>query len=131
MVFTHCEHPVSNFGIRHLTLALSSDNWEDNMDFGFKSKFGWLDAKFLKYPNGRLAIQLMQDGFPFAKMSVNLPDVELQEREFFLDMYQCNSILEDIHDCGHFEHLGRKESSGFNTYSLYRVKNHIPLEVIQ
>lgn len=130
MVFTHCEHPVSNFGILHLTLALSSDNWEDNMDFGFKTKFGWLDAKFLKYPNGRLAIQLIQGGFPWARLTTNLPDVDLEPREFHFNKSDCWEIYKDLIDCGHFEDTGKKNESGFNTYPVMRVKNHIPLEVI-
>ena len=131
MAFIHCEHLAKNFGIRHLTLALSSDNWEDNMDFGFKSKYGWLTAKFGKYPNGRVGIQLLQDGFPFARMSVNLPDVELQEREFHLDMQQCLPIINDIMDCGHFEDMNREDQSGFKTFSVYKIKDHVPIDVVQ
>ena len=101
------------------------------MDFGFKSKYGWLTAKFGKYPNGRVGIQLLQDGFPFAKMSANLPDVELHEREFHLDMEQCYPIIKDIMDCGHFEDMNREDQSGFKTFSVYKIKDHVPIDVVQ
>jgi hypothetical protein len=96
--------------------------------FGFKTKYGWANVRWGRYNNNNLAIQLMTDSFePLAKMSVNLPDFELQDREFFLDINQCHSLLKDIHDCGHFEYLGRKEKSGFSEYSLYRVKDHVEI----
>jgi len=36
--------------------------------FGFKTKFGWLDARVGRYANGHLGIQLLQDGFPYASL---------------------------------------------------------------
>lgn len=99
--------------------------------FGFKSKYGWLTAKFDKYSNGRPSIHLYQDGFPFARMSVNLPDATLQDREFHLDMQQCDSIIKDIMDCGHFEPMNREDVSGFNTYEVFRIKDHVQIDVIQ
>jgi hypothetical protein len=97
--------------------------------FGFKTQFGWANVRWGKYPNGKLAIQLVSDYFePIAKMSVNLPDVELAEREFHLDMQQCHSLIKDIMDCGHFEGTGRYNPSGFNTYEVFRVKDHVPVE---
>ena len=52
--------------------------------FGFETKYGWANVRWGRYNNNNLAIQLMTDSFePLAKMSVNLPDFELQDREFF------------------------------------------------
>ena len=96
--------------------------------FGFKTKYGWANVRWGQYPNGKLAIQLVSDYFePIAKMSVNLPDVELAEREFHLDLNQCYSIIDDIMDCGHFESTGRHNPSGFNEYEVFRVKDHVTI----
>ena len=94
--------------------------------FGFKTQYGWANVRWGKYPNGKLAIQLVSDYFePIARMSVNLPDVELAEREFHLDMQQCLPIINDIMDCGHFEDMNREDQSGFKTFSVYKIKDKI------
>lgn len=94
--------------------------------FGFKTQYGWATVRWGQYPNGKLAIQLLSDYFePMARMSVNLPDVELSDREFHLDMNQCYSLIKDIMDCGHFEGTGRFHQSGFNDYEVFRVKDHV------
>ena len=98
--------------------------------FGFKTKFGWLDARFGKYPNDKLGIQLLKDGFPWARLSTNLPDVELEPREFHFNSSDCWEIYKDLIDCGHFEDTGVKHESGFNTYPVLRIKNHIPIEEV-
>ena len=98
--------------------------------FGFKTKYGWANVRWGKYPNGKLAIQLVSDYFePIAKMSVNLPDVELSDREFHLDMNQCYSLIKDIMDCGHFEGTGIYHQSGFNDYEVFKVKDHVNIQL--
>jgi hypothetical protein len=96
--------------------------------FGFKTQHGWANVRWGQYPNGKLAIQLVTDYFePMAKMSVNLPDVELADREFHLDIMQCHSIMKDIMSCGHFEGTGRMHQSGFNEYEVFKVKDHVKI----
>ena len=98
--------------------------------FGFKTKYGWANVRWGQYPNGKLAIQLVSDYFePIAKMSVNLPDVELAEREFHLDINQCYSLMKDIMDCGHFEGTGIYHQSGFNDYEVFKVKDHVNIQL--
>ena len=96
--------------------------------FGFKTQYGWANVRWGQYPNGKLAIKLMTDYFePMASMSVNLPDVELAEREFHLDMTQCFSLIKDILDCGHFQPTGVFHYSGFNEYEVFKVKDHVTI----
>ena len=95
----------------------------------FKSKYGWLTAKFDRYSNGHLGIQLFKDGFPFAKMSTNLPDTELDTREFHFNTNDCFEILRDVLDCGHFENMNRPDNSGFCTYTVLKVKDHVELSI--
>lgn len=98
--------------------------------FGFKTQHGWANVRWGQYPNGKLAIQLVTDYFePMAKMSVNLPDVELADREFHLDIMQCHSIMKDIMSCGHFEGTGRMHQSGFNEYEVFKVKDHVTIKL--
>ena len=66
--------------------------------FGFKTKFGWLDAKVGRYPNGHLGIQLFQDGFPYAYLSSNLADTELEPREFHFDQNKLWDLYRDLMD---------------------------------
>ena len=98
--------------------------------FGFKTKYGWANVRWGRYNNGKLAIKLMTDYFePLASLSVNLPDVELAEREFHLDMNQCHSLIDDIMDCGHFEGTGIYHQSGFNEYEVFKVKDHVTIQL--
>lgn len=95
--------------------------------FGFKTKFGWLDARVGRYANGHLGIQLLQDGFPYANLSTNLLDTELEPREFHFDENKLSDLYSDLMDCGHFENTGREDESGFCTYPVLKLKDHIEI----
>ena len=95
--------------------------------FGFKTKFGWLDARVGRYSNGHLGIQLLQDGFPYASLSSNLVDTELEPREFHFDFNKLSDLYGDLMDCGHFEDTGREDESGFCTYPVLKLKDHIEI----
>ncbi len=95
--------------------------------FGFKTKFGWLDARVGRYANGHLGIQLLQDGFPYASLSSNLVDTELEPREFHFDLNKLSDLYGDLMDCGHFEDTGREDNSGFCTYPVLKLKDHITI----
>ena len=95
--------------------------------FGFKTKFGWLDARVGRYANGHLGIQLLQDGFPYASLSSNLVDTELEPREFHFDLNKLSDLYGDLMDCGHFEDTGREDESGYCTYPVLKLKEHIEI----
>jgi hypothetical protein len=95
--------------------------------FGFKTKFGWLDARVGRYANGHLGIQLLQDGFPYASLSSNLVDTELESREFHFDENKLSDLYGDLMDCGHFEDTGREDESGYCTYPVLKLKDHIEI----
>ena len=46
------------------------------------TQYGWATAKFGRYANGHLGIQLYQEGSPLSKISTNIPDTKLESREF-------------------------------------------------
>ena len=95
--------------------------------FGFKTKFGWLDARVGRYANGHLGIQLLQDGFPYASLSSNLVDTELESREFHFDFNKLSDLYGDLMNCGHFEDTGREDKSGYCTYPVLKLKEHITI----
>ena len=95
--------------------------------FGFKTKFGWLDARVGRYANGHLGIQLLQDGFPYASLSSNLVDTELEPREFHFDFNKLSDLYGDLIGCGHFEDTGRTDTSGYCSYPVLKLKDHIEI----
>lgn len=95
--------------------------------FEINTKYGWATAKFGRYSNGHLGIQLFQEGLPLAKISVNLPDVEIDSREFHFNSNDSGSLQEDVLRCGHFEDTGKTHKSGWCEYPVYRVKDHVEI----
>jgi len=95
--------------------------------FGFKSKFGWLDARVGRYTNGHLGIQLFQDGFPWSSLTRNLIDTELESREFHFDKNNLFELYKDLMSCGHFEDTGREDKSGYCSYPVLKLKEHIKI----
>ena len=92
------------------------------------TSYGWTKARFGRYPNGHLGIQLFLDrGEPLAKISTNLPDTNLESREFHFDENNNPSLKESILSCGHFEDTGKSVQSGWCTYPVFKVKEHISL----
>jgi len=95
-----------------------------------KTTYGWAKAKFGRYANGHLGIQLFLDsGEPLAKISTNLTDTELEPREFHFDENTYSSLKDSILSSGHFENTGKVDKSGWCTYPVFKIKDHI--EVIE
>lgn len=94
-----------------------------------KTEYGWATAKFGRYSNGHLGIQLIQEGQPLAKISTNLIDTEIDPREFHFDDNNCGSMKEDILRCGHFEDTGKVDKSGWCDYPVFRLKDYV--EVVE
>ena len=92
-----------------------------------KTEFGWATAKFGRYANGHLGIQLFESGMPLARISTNLPDTEIESREFHFDDNNCGSIKDDILKSGYFEDTGKMDKSGWCEYPVYRVKDHVEI----
>lgn len=93
------------------------------------TEYGWASAKFGRYSNGHLGIQLFQDGCPLAKISTNIIDTEIEPREFHFDDNNCGSMKEDLLKCGHFEDTGKTNFSGFCEYPVFKLKDHV--EVVE
>lgn len=91
------------------------------------TEFGWATAKFGRYANGHLGIQLFESGMPLAKISTNLPDIEIEPREFHFDNNNFDSLKDDILKCGHFEDTGKVDKSGWCEYPVFKVKDHVEI----
>jgi len=67
-----------------------------------------------RYTNGNLAVQLMQEGEPYATLSTNIDGIVLDEDCFIAKNYSENKgLLEQFVENGLFEDTGEKVSSGF------------------
>jgi hypothetical protein len=67
-----------------------------------------------RYTNGNLAVQLMQEGEPYATLSTNIDGIVLDEDCFIAKNYSENKgLLEQFVESGLFEDTGEKVSSGF------------------
>ena len=71
--------------------------------------------EFLRYQNGNLAVQLnLDDGEPYATLSVNVEGVTLGEYEFVAKTYSENEgLVEQFIDKGHFVPVSRDAQVGF------------------
>jgi hypothetical protein len=93
-----------------------------------KTPYGWSQARFDRYANGHLGIQLFLDrGEPLAKISTNLIDSNLEPREFHFDENNNSSLKDSILSSGHFEDTGKSDNSGWCTYPVFKVKEHIEI----
>ena len=67
-----------------------------------------------RYTNGNLAVQLMQEGEPYATLSTNIDGIVLDKDCFIAKNYSENEgLLEQFVEQGLFEDTGEKVSSGF------------------
>ena len=67
-----------------------------------------------RYTNGNLAVQLMQEGEPYATLSTNIDGIVLDKDCFIAKNYSENKgLLEQFVENGLFEDTGEKVSSGF------------------
>ena len=92
-----------------------------------KTEFGWATAKFGRYSNGHLGIQLFESGMPLARISTNLPDTKIEPREFHFDNNNLHSLKDDILNSGHFEDTGKVDKSGWCEYPVFKVKDHVEI----
>jgi len=51
----------------------------------------------------------------------------LEPREFHFDFNKLSDLYGDLMDCGHFEDTGREDNSGFCTYPVLKLKEHIEI----
>ncbi len=94
-----------------------------------KTQYGWSTAKIGRYTNGHIGIQLFQGGSPLVKISTNLPDTNIDSREFHFNSNDAGTLKDDVLNSGHFEDTGKSEKSGFCEYPLFRLKDHV--EVVE
>lgn len=75
-----------------------------------------------QYPNGRMGIQLMEDGvIPYATLTVNLPNtiLKIKPNQAFVDLGNFPTAEDFITHNGLGKFTGLYDISGFNTYPLY------------
>ena len=74
-----------------------------------------------RYTNGNLAVQLMQEGEPYATLSTNVEGVTMDNDCFIAKNYSENEgLLDQFVESGLFEDTGRKVDSGFVCIPIYK-----------
>lgn len=95
------------------------------MDIIGKLKFNdeELQIRTTEYSDGRLAVVLRDStGLPYATISENIPELELQPEEFFAKMRAENEDLrEPLLATGIFEDTGRRVTNGFADSEVWRL----------
>ena len=84
-----------------------------------------VEMKLHQYGNGRPAIQLIdQIGCPFGMLTVNIPDIELEENEFCVKDWSENEVLVGavMEQTDLFEDTGRAVKMGFVMAPIWRLK---------
>jgi hypothetical protein len=76
-----------------------------------------------KYDNGRLAIRAMaEDGIPYAVLTVNLPDADLEPGEFFVKTWSENEgIAAAAISSGLFKDTGKRVATGWVEAQIWRI----------
>ena len=88
-----------------------------------KTRYGDMDVDIALYKTGGTAVILNQDGQRFATLSVNFPEVELEEGEFAVKTWSENEqIAEDALASGLFIDTGKRIRSGYVGASVWRFK---------
>ena len=78
--------------------------------------------KTAHYKNGRLAIKLTCEIGPMAVLTVNLPEFELEEGEFFVKAYAENEPVADAcRDSGIFCDTGKRVKIGYTEAEVWRL----------
>lgn len=81
-----------------------------------------LDLIFSRYSNNRTAIALLQNGFPYAVATVNLPNEQLQFDEIAVKNYSENSgILHSLIEAGICSQPVKYVFSGFVTIPICKL----------
>ena len=85
------------------------------MEFSHFGKKYEGELDFGRYPNGNLAIQLnLDDGEPYATLSVNVEGIKLADNEFVAKTYSENEgLVEQFVEKGHFIPVSRDAQVGF------------------
>jgi len=91
------------------------------------TRYGLATAKIGRYTNGHVGIQLFQDGIPLVKISANLPDTDIEPREFHFNTNDAGSMKEDVLKSGHFEDTGKVDNSGWCEYPVFKLKDHVEI----
>jgi hypothetical protein len=81
-------------------------------------------AEKLKYNNGRIAIQLIDDcdGAPVATATINVPAEQLAEDEAIIKDYAENEgMVQALMDAGIITNFVRQAKSGYITAPIYKV----------
>ena len=74
-----------------------------------------------RYANGNLAVQLMQEGEPYATLSTNVEGVTMDSDCFIAKNYSENEgLLDQFVESGLFEDTGRRVDSGFVCIPIYK-----------
>jgi hypothetical protein len=66
---------------------------------------------------------------PLAKISTNLPDTNIDSREFHFNSNDAGTLKDDVLNSGHFEDTGKSDKSGFCEYPVFKLKDHV--EVVE
>jgi len=73
------------------------------------------------YVNGRLAVVLREDGMPYARVSVNLPEQTLAADEIVISHNLPIPVLRELLDAGVLEETGRGATFGYTGGPICRV----------
>jgi len=88
-----------------------------------KTRYGDMDVDITLYKTGGTAVILTQDGQRFATLSVNFPEVELEEGEFAVKTWSENEqVAADCLASGLFIDTGKRIKSGYVEASVWRFK---------
>lgn len=84
--------------------------------------YGEVDIQEGSYSNGRLALLLVKEGERIAVLTVNIPDKDLVEGEFFVKTWSENmEIAQDALSSGLFIDTGKKVQTGYVLASVWRM----------
>lgn len=75
------------------------------------------------YANKRLAVVVTTNsGEPWARLSVNLPNANIQRGEFAFDAPKHSEVARDYLKSGFFRETGRYEMSGYCCYPIWELQ---------
>ena len=88
-----------------------------------KTRYGDMEVEVVLYKTGGTAVILTQDGQRFATLSVNFPEVKLEEGEFAVKTWsENNEIAKQCLASGIFIDTGKRIRSGYVEAPVWRFK---------
>ena len=85
-----------------------------------------LDIEKACYGEGNVAIRIGNEYEPYAILSVNIVDLELEPNEFAVKNYSENEeIYNFIKETGIFEDTGKTAQTGFVTVPIWELKEEL------